>query len=89
MTPMAIGYNANSSKFQTANPKKEERGKTFSYDMESKEIREGLDISRTTEWKKWLEFVAGRPIRGKQLQELLDDGHVPIPTRCVDTDRNA
>ena len=46
-------------------------------------------MSRATEWNKWKEFVAGRPIRGQELQQLLDEGHVPIPTMWVDTDRNA
>ena len=58
-------------------------------DMESKEIHEGFDISRTIEWEKWFELVAGRPIRGKRLRELLNDGHIPIPTRWADTGRNA
>ena len=31
----------------------------------------------------------GKPARGKQLNGLLNDGNVPIPTRWVDTDRNA
>ena len=43
--PEAVCYNANSSKFQTVNAKKEKRGKTLNWEKESKEIREGLDIS--------------------------------------------
>eukprot|EP00973_Karenia_brevis_P006124 834320-Karenia_brevis.AAC.1 len=42
-----------------------------------------------TEWTKWKKFVAGRPCRDEELKKLLDEGHVLIPTRWVDTDRNA
>ena len=59
------------------------------YAKEPKEIREGLDISRKTEWLKWKQFTAGRPCRGKELQKLLDEGHVPVPTQWIETDRNA
>ncbi len=75
--------------FVTKNQKKEKRGKTLNYDRESKEVREGLDVSRKAEWDKWQKFTAGRPIRGKELQELLSQGHVPIPTRWVDVDKAA
>ena len=53
--PMACAYN---SYWETKNDKKEKRGKTLKYGKESKEVREGLDISRATEWNKWKEFVA-------------------------------
>ena len=84
--PLATAYKA---QFVSKNTKKELRGKTFNYERESKEVREGLDISRETEWRKWKDFVAGRPCRGEELQRLLNEGHVPIPTRWVDTDKNA
>ena len=52
-------------------------------------VREGLDVSRRTEWEKWKQLVAGRPCGADELKRLLDEGHVPIPTRWVDTDRNS
>ena len=85
--PMVAHYAKN--KFQSKNEKKEERGKTLNYEKESKETREGLDISRKTEWTKWQQFTAGRPCKGMELAKLLKDGNVPIPTRWVDTDKNA
>ena len=88
LIPMAANY-SKSEEFQSKNDKKEARGKTLNYERENKETREGLDISRKTEWEKWKQFVAGRPCRGAELKQLLDEGHVPIPTRWVDTDRNA
>ena len=86
--PMAAHY-TKEEWFESKNQKKEARGKTLNYERESKETREGLDISRRTEWEKWNKFVARRPCGGKELQKLLDEGHVPIPTRWVDTDRNS
>ena len=55
-------------KYVTKNDNKEARGKTLNYEREDKEIREGLDISRRTEWEKWRKFVAGRPCRGAELK---------------------
>ena len=56
-------------KFCSKNEKKEKRGETLSYERESKETREGLDVSRR-EWNTWKKFTAGRPTRGKELKEL-------------------
>ena len=50
--------------FSSKNEKKEKRGKTLSYERESKGIR-GLDISPREAWSKWEKFTAGRPITGK------------------------
>ena len=55
---------AYSASWESKNAKKEQRGKTLNYDRETKEVREGLDISRGTEWCKWINFTAGRPCRG-------------------------
>ena len=75
--------------FETKNTKKEKRGKTLNYLTESKEVREGLDISRRTEWEKWIKFTAGRACRGKELRQLLAAGHKPINMRWVDVDKNS
>ena len=53
--PTACAYN---SYWETKNDKKEKRGKTLNYEKETKEVRDGLDVSRATEWNKWKEFVA-------------------------------
>ena len=85
--PMVAHYAK--QQFQSKNQKKEERGTIQNYEKETKEVREGLDVNRTTEWTKWKQFTAGRPCRGKQLAKLTPEGHVPIPTRWVDTNKNA
>ena len=82
-TPLAEAY------AKTVNEKKEARGKTLNYEKEDKETREFLDVSRRTEWEKWKKFVAGRPCSGEELKKLLEQGHVPIPTRWVDVDKAA
>ena len=53
------------TKFKSKNTKKEERGKTLNYDKETAEVRQGLDKSRAVEWQKWIQFLAGKPCRGK------------------------
>ena len=86
--PMALNAHTKAG-FESKNTKKEKRGKTLRYANESKEVREGLDISRRNEWFKWKQFTAGQPCRGKELQKLLDEGHVPVPTQWIEIDRNA
>ena len=61
----------------------------MNYEKETAEVREGLDGSRKVEWDEWLQFVAGKPCRGKELQHLLDEGHEIVPTRWVDVDKAA
>ena len=84
--PVPLALNAI---FETKNDKKEKRGKTLNYERESKEIREGLDLSRRDEWQKWIKFSAVTPIRGEELKRLIAEGNRPIPTRWVDVDRAA
>ena len=38
---------------------------------------------------KYRSFNAAMPIRGKELEELLQEGHVPIPMQWVDVDKQA
>ena len=47
-------------------------------------VRAHSDGSRAKEWKKYEDFQAAIPIKGAQLKELLDAGHVPIPSKWVD-----
>ena len=75
--------------FESHNEKKEKRGNTLCYEKESKEVREGLDVSRRDEWTKWKRFVAGRPCKGRELEKFLAEGHEPVPTRWVDVDKAA
>ena len=40
------------------------------------------------EWKKYEDFQAEIPLKGKELLDLLEAGHVPIPSKWVDTIKN-
>lgn len=75
-------------KFSNRNKRLEEAGKTLNYKNTTNEISAGLDVSRAEEWSKWGKFYAIRPIRGRDLQELLDEGHEVLPTRWLDKDLN-
>ena len=51
-------------------------------------VRLRIDGSRGKEWKKYEDFQAAIPLKGQPLKELLDAGHVPIPSKWVDTIKN-
>ena len=51
-------------------------------------IQRKIDESRAKEWKKYGDFDAAIPIKGRELSDLLDAGHVPIPSKWVDTIKN-
>ena len=63
-------------------------GKTLRYDSCDMNDKKKLDESRAVEWKKWQHFGASVKIEGDTLQELLQEGHHPIPTQWIDTDKN-
>ena len=41
-------------------------------------------MHRRLPWHKYEDFQAALPIEGKDLEDLLADGHVPIPMKWVD-----
>ena len=58
------------------------------YRRESPNVQSYIDGSRRKEWKKYEDFQAAIPLRGKELSDLLEAGHVPIPSKWVDTTKN-
>ena len=70
------------------NWRKQIAGKTLGYDTCGNVDKKKLDDSRSVEWKKWLDFGASVKIQGQVLHELLGEGHKPIPTQWIDTDKN-
>ena len=38
--------------------------------------------------EKWLDFGTTVKVQGDTLQELMDEGHKPIPTQWIETDQN-
>ena len=39
--------------------------------------------------EKWLDFVASVKLQGKVLDDLLAEGHTPIPTQWIDTEKKS
>ena len=58
------------------------------YCRESPTVQSYIDESRKKEWKKYEEFQAAIPLKGKELSDLLEAGHVPIPSKWVHTVKN-
>eukprot|EP00438_Fugacium_kawagutii_P009145 Skav206186 [mRNA] locus=scaffold1844:100592:105303:- [translate_table: standard] len=73
-------------------PPAEELGKkvlkSINYDRASPEVQAGLNKSREAEWDKFIRFAAAIPVTGKEKEDLLAAGHVPIPSQWIDTDKN-
>ena len=51
-------------------------------------VQSYIDGTRQKEWKKHEDFQAAIPLKGKELSDLLEAGHVPIPSKWVDTIKN-
>ena len=60
------------------------QGNTLRYEHCDRETRAGRDKSRAKEWKKWLDFGASVKLQGLVLDELINEGHRPIPTQWVE-----
>ena len=60
----------------------------LNYRRESPTVQSYIDGSRAKEWKKYEDFQAAIPLKGKELSDLLEAGHVPIPSKWVDTVKN-
>ena len=63
--------------------------RTLQYDRCTPEMQARILDARRAEWSKYRSFNAAMPIRGKELEELLQEGHVPIPMQWVDVDKQA
>ena len=51
------------------------------YRRKSPTVQSSIDGSRQKEWKKYEDFQAAIPLNGKELSDLLEAGHVPIPSK--------
>ena len=63
-------------------------GKQFDFPKESPEIQEGILGSRSVEWQKWQRFMAADPVSDELARELISEGHKPINTQWIDTDKD-
>ena len=73
------------SKDVKGNRRKHMLGKTLRYEHCDRQTQLGMGKSRAKEWNKWLDFGASVKLQGKVLDELLTEGHKPVPTQWVDT----
>ncbi|CAE7312962.1 unnamed protein product, partial [Symbiodinium necroappetens] len=51
-------------------------------------VKEGIKGARKEEWEKYQRYNAAIPIQGEMLQQLLNEGHKPIPSQWIDVDKN-
>ena len=71
-TDRGVGYKYRPKNFETSN----------------QFTQSGLTESRKAEWAKWKQFNAVFPVSGPELEQLLVQGHKPIPLQWVDIDKN-
>ena len=64
------------------------RSKNINFETSDQFTQSGLTESRKVEWAKWKQFDAVYPVSGPELEQLLDQGHKPIPLQWVDIDKN-
>ena len=68
--------------------KKGKKSRIINFETSDQLTQSGLTESRKVEWKKWKHFNAVYPVSGPELEQLLDQGHKPIPLQWVDIDMN-
>ena len=64
------------------------RPRKLNYFKADADTRKGVDEARADEWRKYQRYNAAIPIRGAELQALLKEGHVPIPSQWIDVDKH-
>ena len=68
--------------------KKGKRSKNITFEISDQFTQSGLTESRKVEWDKWKHSNAENPVSGPEVEQLLDQGHKPIPLQWVDIDKN-
>ena len=62
--------------------------KNIRFEASDQFMQAGLSESRKAEWAKWKQFNAVYPVSGPELEELLTQGHKPIPLQWIEIDKN-
>ena len=68
--------------------KKGKKSQNINFETSDQFTQSGLTESRKVEWNKWKQFNAVYPVSGPELEQLLDQGHKPIPLQWVEIDKN-
>ena len=63
------------------------RSKNINFETSDQFTQSGLTESRKVEWAKWKQFNAVYPESGPELEQLLVQGHKPIPLQWVEIDK--
>ena len=61
------------------------RSKHINFETSDQFTQSGLTESRKAEWAKWKQFNAVYPVSGPELEQLLVQGHKPIPSGSKST----
>ena len=64
------------------------RSKNINFETSDQFTQSGLTESCKVEWNKWKHFNAVYPVSGPELEQLLVQGHKPIPLQWVEIDKN-
>ena len=64
------------------------KSKNMNFETSDQFTQSGLTESRKVEWAKWKQFNAVYPVSGPELEQLLVQGHKPIPLQWVEIDKN-
>ena len=51
-------------------------------------VQRELQKSREKEWQTWQQFKAAKPTCGKELDDLIAEGHDVIPMQWIEVDKN-
>ena len=68
--------------------KKGKKSRNINFETSDQFTQSGLTESRKVDWAKWKQYNAVYPVSGPELEQLLDQGHKPIPLQWVDIDKN-
>ena len=63
------------------------KSKNINFETSDQFTQAGLTESRKVEWAKWKQFNAVYPVSGPNLEQLLVQGHKPIPLQWVEIDK--
>ena len=79
-TDRAVGY-----KYRPK--KKGKKSQNINFETSDQFTQSGLTESRKVEWAKWEQFNAVYSVSGPELEQLLVQGHKPIPLQWVEIDK--
>ena len=74
--------------FKYRQKKKGKKSRHINFETSDQFMQAGLTESHKVEWAKWKQLNAVYPVSGPELEQMLVQGHKPIPLQWVDIDKN-